>query len=169
MVVIRNRKPFEKPQKMNLNVYLADRLREVFTEGKWVLGTNFKEQIIDLDWNQATQKIDNLNTIANLTFHIHYYIAGVAKVLKGGTLDIQDKYSFDSPPIKSEQDWENLVNTFCRESEEFIELVEKMPDKKILSDFVDKQYGTYYRNIDAMIEHTYYHLGQIILIKKRIK
>ena len=79
MVVIRNRKPFEKPQKMNLNVYLADRLREVFTEGKWVLGTNFKEQIIDLDWNQATQKIDNLNTIANLTFHIHYYIAGVAK------------------------------------------------------------------------------------------
>ena len=49
MVVIRNRKPFEKPQKMNLNVYLADRLREVFTEGKWVLGTNFKEQIIDLD------------------------------------------------------------------------------------------------------------------------
>ena len=61
------------------------------------------------------------------------------------------------------------MNTFCRESEEFIELVEKMPDKKILSDFVDKQYGTYYRNIDAMIEHTYYHLGQIILIKKRIK
>ena len=154
---------------MRLNEYLADRLKEVFTEGKWVLGTNFKEQIIALHWKQATEKIDDFKTIADLTFHIDYYIAGVANVLKGGTLDIRDKYSFDYPTIESEQDWRNLVNKFCLDSEEFIELVKKMTDKKILSDFVDKQYGNYYRNFDAMIEHTYYHLGQIILIKKRIK
>jgi len=154
---------------MKLNEYLADRLKEIFTEGKWVLGTNFKEQIINLDWTQATQKIDSFNTIADLTFHVDYYIAGVTNVLKGGTLDIRDKYSFDSPPIKSEEDWKNLVNKFCLDSEEFIEHVKIMTDDKIVSDFVDKQYGTYYRNIDALIEHTYYHLGQIILIKKRIK
>jgi hypothetical protein len=154
---------------MKLNKYLANRLKEIFTEGKWVLGTNFKEQIIDLDWKQATQKIDDFNTIADLTFHIDYYIAGVAKVLEGGTLAIRDKFSFDSPPIKSEQDWKNLINKFCADSEKFIELVENMSDESLLADFVDKQYGTYYRNIDVMIEHTYYHLGQIILIKKRIK
>lgn len=154
---------------MRLNEYLADRLKEVFTEGKWVVGTNFKEQIIDLNWKQATQKVANFNTIADLTFHIDYYIAGVANVLKGGTLDIRDKYSFNYPPIASEQDWRNLVDKFCLDSEEFIELVKKMPEQKILSDFVDKQYGTFYRNIDTMIEHTYYHLGQIILIKKRIQ
>ncbi len=154
---------------MRLNEYLANRLKEIFTEGKWVLGTNFKEQIIDLDWKKATQKIDNFNTIADLTFHIDYYIAGVKKVLKGGTLDIRDKYSFDCPPIKSEQDWKNLVIKFCLDADEFIELVKNMSEEKILSDFVDKQYGTYCRNIDAMIEHAYYHLGQIILIKKRIK
>jgi hypothetical protein len=62
-----------------------------------------------------------------------------------------------------------LINKFCADSEKFIELVENMSDESLLADFVDKQYGTYYRNIDAMIEHTYYHLGQIILIKKRIK
>lgn len=39
----------------------------------------------------------------------------------------------------------------------------------IFSDVVDKKYGTCFRNIDVMIEHTYYHHGQIILIKKRIK
>ena len=74
---------------MKLNEYLANRLKEIFTEGKWVLGTNFKEQIIDLNWNRATQKIDGFNTIADLTFHIDYYIDGVAKVLKGGTLEIR--------------------------------------------------------------------------------
>ncbi|MDO6674597.1 DinB family protein [Tenacibaculum sp. 1_MG-2023] len=132
------------------------------------MGTNFKEQIIDLDWKQATQKIEDFNTIADLTFHINYYISGVLKVLEGGTLDIRDKFSFDSPPIKSEQNWKELVNKFCSNSEKLISLVEKMTDEKLLSDFVNKKYGTYFRNIDVMIEHTYYHLGQIILIKKKV-
>lgn len=154
---------------MKLNEYLSNRLKEILTEGKWVLGTNFKEQIVNLNWKQATQKVEDYNTIADLTFHIDYYLDGIIKVFKGGTLDIRDKFSFDSPPIKSEQDWKNLVNKFSFDSEEFIELVYKMSDEEIMSDFVDKQYGTYYRNIDVMIEHTYYHLGQILLLKKRIK
>ncbi|WP_067149456.1 DinB family protein [Pseudotamlana agarivorans] len=154
---------------MKLNEYLTNRLKEIFTEGKWVVGTNFKEQIYDLDWNKAIQKVEDFNTIADLTFHLHYYIAGVTKVLEGGTLDIKDKFSFDSPPIKSEQDWRNLVKRFCSDSEKFINLVENMTDEKLKDNFVDEKYGTYYRNIDAMIEHTYYHLGQIILIKKRLK
>lgn len=154
---------------MKLNEYLSNRLKEILTEGKWVLGTNFKEQIVNLNWKKATQKVEDYNTIADLTFHIDYYLDGIIKALKGGTLDIRDKFSFDSPPIKSEQDWKNLVNKFCFDSEEFIELVNKMSDEQIMSDFVDKQYGTYYRNIDVMIEHSYYHLGQILLLKKQIK
>lgn len=154
---------------MKKSKYLANRLKEVFLEGKWVLGTNFKEQIIHLDWRQATQKLEGFNTIADLTFHVDYYLAGVKKVLNGETLDIKDKYSFDYPPINSEQGWQSLVNKFCIDAEEFVEIVENMSEEKIGSDFVDKKYGTYCRNIDAIIEHTYYHLGQIILIKKRIK
>jgi hypothetical protein len=41
-----------------------------------------------------------------------------------------------------------------------------MPEKKVLHVFVDEKYGTYLRNIEAMIEHSYYHLGQIVLIRK---
>ena len=153
---------------MKLNKYLANRLKEVLTEGKWVVGTNFKEQIIGLDWKDATKKIDDFNTIADLTFHLHYYLDGVNSVFEGGSLDIHDKFSFDAPPINSKQDWTVLVNRFCSDAERFISLVENMPENKILSNFVDEQYGTFYRNIDSMIEHAYYHLGQIILIKKRI-
>jgi len=32
--------------------------------------------------------------------------------------------------------------------------------------FVKEDYGTYYKNITGVIEHGYYHLGQISLIKK---
>lgn len=154
---------------MKLNVYLSERLKEVLTEGQWIVGTNFKAQIIDLNWNKAIQKVDNFNTIADITFHIHYYIEGVKKVLEGGSLDIRDKFSFDTPPIQSKQDWTDLANRFCHDAEQFISLVENMTDEKLLSNFVNEKYGTYYRNIDVMIEHSYYHLGQIILIKKRLQ
>ena len=80
---------------MNSAQLLANRLKEVLTEGKWVIGTNFKAQIEDLDWKEATQKMNGLNTIADLTFHTSYYIAGVANVLERGNLEIRDKYSFE--------------------------------------------------------------------------
>jgi hypothetical protein len=34
--------------------------------------------------------------------------------------------------------------------------------------FEEEKYGIYRRNIEAIIEHSYYHLGQISLIKKLI-
>ena len=148
--------------------YLANRLREILTDGKWVLGTNWKEQISTLYWQSAIQQVEEYNTIADLTFHIHYYIEGLIKVFRGGPLDIIDKFSFDAPPIQSEEDWNDLVKTFINCSEEFIYIIEKMNDEQILSDFVDKQYGSNQRNIDAFIEHAYYHLGQVILIKKSV-
>ena len=55
---------------------------------------------------------------------------------------------------------------FWKDAEEFADLVEKMPGEKLYENFVDKKYGTYLRNIDGMREHSYYHLGQIVLIKK---
>ena len=43
-----------------------------------------------------------------------------------------------------------------------------MSEEKLDEAFVDEKYGTYHRNIDGMIEHCYYHLGQIVLIKKML-
>ena len=153
---------------MKTSEYLVNRLREVLTEGKWVTGTSFKEQILNTHWKDAIESVDGLNSIAKLTFHIHYYIEGVSKVLQGGPLEISDKYSFDSPPIRSEKDWNNLTNKFCKDSEKFIALVEEMTENGLLESFFDEKYGDYQRNIDVIMEHTYYHLGQIMIIKKLI-
>lgn len=147
---------------------LAKRFREVLLDGLWIANTNFKDQLSDVTWEQAVTKVDSLNTIAMLTFHIHYYIAGVLNVLEGGDLEIKDQFSFDLPPIESEEQWKDLLNTLWADSEKFALLVEKIPDDKLDEVFVDEKYGTYRRNIDGMIEHSYYHLGQITLIKKML-
>lgn len=154
---------------MNPSAQLASRFREVILNGRWIANTNFRDQLSGVSWEQATQKVGPLNTIAALTFHIHYYIAGILKVFEGGTLDIRDKYSFDMPPIQSQQDWDKLRDSLWRDAERFADLVEQMPEERLKAVFVDAKYGTYQRNIEAMIEHSYYHLGQVSLIRKLLE
>ncbi len=148
---------------------IASRFREIIFNGTWVANTNYKHQLVDLDWEIATMKFDSLNTISVLAHHIHYYINGINNVFRGGTLDIRDKYSFDFANIDSQRDWEAFLFKFWNDSEAFAALIEAMPEERLDSDFVDPKYGSYRRNIDAMIEHAYYHLGQIVLLKKILK
>jgi hypothetical protein len=154
---------------MKNTLEIANRFREIILNGTWVANTNYKEQLINLDWKIATTPIKNLNTIAILAQHIHYYINGINIVFKGGSLDIKDKFSFDFPPINSQEEWDLFLSKFWKDSEEFATLIEQMPDEKLEQGFVDEKYGTYKRNIEAMIEHSYYHLGQIVLLHKMIK
>lgn len=153
---------------MKSTVEIANRFREVILNGTWIANTNFKDQLENLDWKIAVSPIQNLNTIAVLAQHIHYYINGINQVFKGGTLDIKDQFSFDFPPILSQEQWEVFLTKFWNDAEAFASFVEQMPDEKLDAVFVDAKYGTYKRNIEAMIEHSYYHLGQIVLIKKQL-
>lgn len=150
----------------NTAAKLTERFREVFLSGTWVTGTNYRAQLSELSWEQATRKVANLNTIAQLTFHIHYYIAGVLQVFRGGPLEIRDKYSFDMKPVESEEDWLALRERFLTDAEAFAQAIEQMSDSRLAEGFVKPEYGDFQRNIDVMIEHGYYHLGQIVLIKK---
>lgn len=153
---------------MKSTVEIANRFREVILNGTWIANTNFKDQLENLDWKIAVSPVQNLNTIAALAQHIHYYINGINQVFKGGTLDIKDKFSFDFPSIHSQEQWNSFLTRFWNDAEEFASLVEQMPVEKLDEGFVEVQYGTYKRNIEAMIEHSYYHLGQIVLIKKQL-
>jgi len=153
---------------MKQTVLLANRFREVMLNGNWIANTNLREVISDLDWKQATTQIGSLNTIALLTFHLNYYIEGVLKVLEGGSLDIRDQYSFDMPSVQSQEDWERLAQQICDNSEQFAVCVEQLEDDQLFTSFVMAEYGSWYRNLEGMIEHCYYHFGQISLIKKMV-
>ncbi|MEM6967589.1 MAG: DinB family protein, partial [Bacteroidota bacterium] len=152
---------------MKLSAQIANQFREVQLNGKWI-ATNLKTEIADVNLDQATTKVGTLNTIAALAYHVNYYIAGLIEVFEGDQLNIRDKYSFDLPPLKTETEWDNLKKKIWQDAERFAELVEQMPDEKLFTGFVKEEYGTYFRNIVGMIEHAYYHLGQVVILKKLI-
>src|SRR5215211_6881515 len=116
----------------------AKRFREVILNGTWIANTNYKDQLHSLNWEIAITKFNSLNTIAVLAQHIHYYISGIKNVLKGGSLDIKDKYSFDFPPVQSQNEWEGFLAKFWNDAEEFAKLIEQMPEEKLEQVFIDE-------------------------------
>ena len=147
---------------------LSVRFREVLLNGTWIANTNFKDQLQQTDVAIATFQVGNLNTIAALTFHVNYYIKGVLEVLQGGELTIRDRFSFDAPDIHHQADWVARKDELYRNAERFARALEQLSETRLEQPFVKEAYGTYRRNVEAMIEHCYYHLGQVVMLRKWI-
>ena len=153
---------------MENNRELAKRFSDVILNNSWVANNSYKNQLTDLPLEVVLFKYQSLHNIAALAQHVHYYIAGILNVFNGGNLDIKDIYSFDFPPINTIEQWHSFLAVFWTDAASFTQKLEEMDENTLNSIFVKKEYGTYYFNINTLIEHSYYHLGQIVLIKKLI-
>lgn len=152
---------------MNVSALLAKHLRDVYSGGNWTC-VNMKESLSGVTWQDAISTVHTFNTIATLVHHIHYYVVAQIQVLKGGQLNAKDELSFAHPFINSEADWEQMLGRVFADAEALALLIEQLPEENVWQYFADEKYGTYYRNLQGMIEHTHYHLGQITLIKKML-
>jgi hypothetical protein len=151
----------------SLSSQIAYHARCFFFGGNWT-DVNLKKVVSDVDWKMATAKVRSFNTIAQLVYHIHYFVAVVNKVLEGGPLVGNDKVSFNHPPISSQKDWEQLLQKTWEDAALFSDLIEKLPENTLWKYIGDEKYGSYYRNLHGIIEHSHYHLGQIVIIKKML-
>ncbi|MBX2876852.1 MAG: DUF1572 domain-containing protein [Saprospiraceae bacterium] len=153
---------------MTFSEQLADDLRRLHFGKSWV-ATDLKTELADVTWEEASTKVASLNTIMALTYHMHYYFAGVLKVMHGGDLTIRDKFSFDHPAINSQEEWEKFLDGVWETAEAFAKETEQMDVARLESLMTEEKYGSWFRNVLVLLEHAQYHLGQIVLIKKLIK
>lgn len=147
---------------------LSEHIRQFYQGGNWTCST-IKELLSDIQWEESLIKINGLNTIATLTYHIHYFVKVINKVLEGGPLEGSDKFSFDHPPIASQSDWDNIIQEVFAAGEQFAEHTAQCTEDQLTKMFPDEKYGSFLRNIMGIIEHSHYHLGQIAIIKKMIR
>jgi len=152
---------------MKPSALLAKHLKEVYFGDNWT-GSNLKQHLEGVTWQQATMPVQGLNTIATLVYHMTYYVRAVIMVLEGRPLDAKDAYSFDHPPIRSQADWDQFLEQVWADVEILAAAIGQMPEDSLWEDFYDNKYGTYYRNLLGVIEHCHYHLGQLVLIKKML-
>ena len=150
---------------MNATSQLAQHLRTVFFGGNWSC-INFKDTLQGIVYNQAQTKIEGFNSIALLSYHIQYYLDPVCKVLQGEPLIASDKDSFTVPIFETEETWQAFIQEILAKAERLAQAIEQLDEAQLYAVFDQEKYGNFYRNILGIIEHTYYHLGQIALLKK---
>ena len=153
---------------MNSGQQIAKHLREVHVGKTWT-AVSLREKLADVTWEQATTRVGSFHTIASLVFHINYYIRVAIQVLEGGPFESDDKLSFDCPAVLSAEDWERLVNESWRDAETLAKLVERLSDETLAQYFVDEEGGTNFRCLQGRVEHAYYHLGQISILKSDLR
>ncbi|MEM7161951.1 MAG: DUF1572 domain-containing protein [Bacteroidota bacterium] len=144
---------------------LAKHLENVHFGGNWC-GVDLRDLLKDVDLQLALKKFRSSHSLAELTFHLNYYIEGLIEVFKGGELSIKDKFSYDIPEIKSEEEWERMKAQSFRNATEFSNLLSHMNEDKMGEVFVEEKYGIYFSNVLGIIEHCHYHLGQMVLLKR---
>jgi uncharacterized damage-inducible protein DinB len=153
---------------MNIPQQIAKHLRDVFFGKNWTCST-IKEQMQNISLEQAKKQVNGLNSILTLLQHSAYYIPVQINVLEGKPLVASDAESFKLPTIENEVAWQNYIEQIYSNVEKLAILIENLPEEKLAENFTDEKYGNYYRNLNGMIEHTHYHLGQIAIIKKIVQ
>src|SRR5690606_10133137 len=101
----------------SLSEQLSQRIKEVYLSGTWIARTNYKAELQNVPFNIIHKKINNLNSIAQLTIHAKYYVSGIVDVLNGKGLHIKDANSFNMPLLQTEHDWQLLLHTFWSHAE----------------------------------------------------
>lgn len=150
---------------MTNNEKFALHLKQLYTGGNWT-GVCLKDTLEGISLETAKAKIKDLNSILALVYHMNYYTKAILGVLNDGVLDAHDKYSFEHPQLETEQEWRSYVNEVLKNGTRLSEMIAGLPDEILDTFFTDVRYGTYHRNFTGLLEHTHYHLGQIVMLSK---
>lgn len=134
--------------------------------GKIWLGTNFAKKLSLLDEDAFFEKPNNLNSIAELVFHLTVWRKDAIIKITSGKGSITDKHPSNWPGNKALQKlgWDLIINDYQASLSRLIDLLISKPD-----DFLDELYydidfkGNYPYSfaLFGLLHHDIYHLGQI--------
>ena len=140
-----------------------------FITGPNLTGSHMSQHLDDVSIEEAATSLYGLNSIAQLVFHIHYYINAVGEVLEGKPLLAKDSLSFDAPLITTEAAWELQKEQLYAATQRCAQLAKYLNQEQLKEEFVLKKYGSYEHNLVGLLEHSHYHFGQIVIIKKILR
>lgn len=153
---------------MKITQLIAAHLQEAFDGNNWS-DVNVKDTLDGITFRQATHVTNaSPNTIAALLYHMTFYNKAIKQRLQGIEPEISAANGFDLPPITSEYDWDQLKKNAFDAVNQLVNAIRNFPDKRLTEENPAGK-GSFYKKLQGVIEHNYYHLGQIVILKNLIK
>ena len=153
---------------MKLTDHIAQHIIDVHMGDNWT-DVNIKNTLQNISLKEAvTVTNSSANTIAALLHHITFYNQVVLERLKGNIPFISEANGFDVPVLNKENDWLDLKEKNYQSAQNLAEAVKQFPEEKLFEPVIANS-STVYKTLHGVIEHTHYHLGQIVIIKNLVK
>lgn len=155
---------------MKITDAIAQQLLDVHFGENWT-DVWIRKTLEDVSSEEASQVTGaSPNTIAALLYHITFYNNVIYSRLQGIDPPIGEANGFDVPALNGAQDWERLQADNLASAQQLADAIRKVPDEVLGQPILkDRASSSYYRQLHGVIEHTHYHLGQIVLLKKLIR
>lgn len=153
---------------MSFTTAIAQHITEAYEGNNWS-DVSVASVLEDISPEEATTGTEaSPNTIAMLLYHMAFFNNAICERLKGGEPVIGDANGFDMPEIHTEIEWQQLVSNAFLSAKNLAIAIAAFPEEQL---FDSKPAGrdTYYKKLHGVIEHNYYHLGQIQILKGLIK
>lgn len=153
---------------MSIAKELSQHFKNIYFGGNWTV-THYKAVLEDLTWQEATTKLAGQNSILTLVYHTHYFNAEGIKMLQLALFEAKDELSFQPPEIKSAKAWQNFLEHVYKTAEALANEVGKLNDEQLLKPLAPQFKKSTFYNLNGILEHLHYHLGQIVILKKLIR
>lgn len=150
---------------MSKSALIACRIHTLFFGPNWT-ETSLSELIQSHSFAEFTNSKVGTNSAAAVLFHIHYYQKVQLAVLQWGSLTAKDSKSFHHPNWSEESDWLQFGSAVIDTGIELEATIAQLPETIWSEPFVKGEYGSYETNFLGMLEHSYYHFGQLLLALK---
>lgn len=153
---------------MKITEAITVQLMEAFEGGNWT-DVDVTHTLQDVNLHEATLRTKaSPNTIASLLYHIGFYNSVIVQRLEGEQPEIDANNGFNMPELHTEKDWKELRENVMRSAKELAHAILSLDEEK-LSEPINQGGSRIYKSVHGVIEHTYYHLGQIVVLKNLIR
>ena len=153
---------------MSETIRIAQQMKQGFEKDCWS-GPSLLEVLDGVDHKMASAKpIPNAHTIWEIVMHL---IAGQSLMLRMVQGDIAQRVAvgdwwYDVPkPTKA--NWTATLARLKKQEKELQKAVAKFPDDRLETPLVEGGRSAY-NNLHGHVQHTLYHAGQILMLKKAL-
>jgi uncharacterized damage-inducible protein DinB len=142
---------------------IADQLRGVYEGPAW-LGPALKPILSDVTQEKAARRpIRNAHTIWELVLHTTAWMR-IARERLAATQTRDPTEDEDWPQIVGS--WQDALAILEREERQLEEAIASFPDKRLNEPAPASEPQTFYELLHGVVQHTAYHAGQIVILKK---
>jgi uncharacterized damage-inducible protein DinB len=153
---------------MKITERIAAHILEVHEGNNWT-EVDVRTTLSDVSLKEATMRTKaSVNSIASILQHLTFWNRVIVKRVNGIIVAVTADNGFSGPFLHDEEDWNRLKADNISSAYELAEAIRNF-DEARLEQPILPEHASAYKNLQGSVEHVYYHLGQIVILKQLIR